>query len=58
MKDLSDNLKMNIIAHEIAHFVLGHHLNPKGKKSEEEADDLIAKWGFDRCYGKIAEWQQ
>lgn len=55
MKKLSNKRKMNIIAHEIAHFVLKHHLKRSGRdregmKKEKEADDLIVKWGFEREY--------
>jgi len=55
MKNLSKKRKMNITAHEIAHFVLNHHLKPSGSAKEginmeKEADDLIVKWGFDREY--------
>jgi len=47
MEKMSETAKMSIIAHEIAHFVLGHQ-KPNIKVSEEEADDLITKWGFKR----------
>lgn len=55
MKKLSKKRKMNITAHEIAHFVLNHHLKTsvsrkEGIKMEKEADDLIVKWGFSREY--------
>lgn len=55
MKKLSKKRKMNIIAHEIAHFVLKHHLKTsvtakEGINMEKEADDLIVKWGFDRTH--------
>ena len=33
--------KMAIIAHEIAHYVLGY---TGGDKAEKEADDLMEKW--------------
>ena len=55
MKKLSKKRKMNIISHEIAHFILNHHLKicsrrKDGMKLEKEADDLIVKWGFKREY--------
>jgi len=55
MKKLSKKRKMNTTAHEIAHFVLKHHLKPSLKINEwmtheKEADDLIVKWGFEREY--------
>ena len=51
----SKSKKMDMTAHEIAHFILGHHrslISLKGvkvNKAEKEADDLIEKWGFKRC---------
>lgn len=50
--------RMDTIAHEIAHFILGHfhaggELIRKGQRErtgEREADDLTEKWGFRRCY--------
>lgn len=39
------------IAHEFAHFMLGHSHgidSKKHKKGEQAADDLAAKWGFPR----------
>jgi len=56
MKRLSKKRKMNIIAHEIAHFILHHHLDDNAEIKngivlhEKEADDLIIKWGFEREY--------
>jgi hypothetical protein len=52
---MSKSRKMDTIAHEIAHFILGHHkiLNQtKQRKSinERKADDQAEKWGFKRCY--------
>jgi hypothetical protein len=60
MKKLSKKRKMDIIAHEIAHFVLKHHLktsvrSKEGMKMEKEADDLIVKWGFDRGNIKVTK---
>jgi len=48
-------VKMSTIAHEIAHFILGHHKVDLAKRksheeSEKEADDLIEKWGFKKTY--------
>ena len=37
------------VAHEIAHFILGHKFSG-GREKEKEADDLIEKWGFKRAY--------
>ncbi len=52
---MSKSRKMDTIAHEIAHFILGHHenLNPTEKRkniNERKADDQAEKWGFKRCY--------
>jgi hypothetical protein len=41
--------EMDVIAHEIAHFVLGHKTGG-GSNREREADDLCEKWGFNRCW--------
>jgi hypothetical protein len=48
MEGKSEREKMAIIAHEIAHYVLGCS---GGDKAEKEADDLIEKWGFPSTYG-------
>ena len=49
--------KMDTVAHEIAHFILGDGLgfypepkHSKGYNKEKAADDLSVKWGFKRCY--------
>lgn len=53
--------KMNTVAHEIAHFILGDGLgfypepkHPKGYNAEKAADDLAEKWGFGRSYKSYA----
>jgi len=50
MSDKEDNAIQALIAHEIAHFHLGH-TEPKPNKlpieEEYDADDLVKKWGFD-----------
>jgi len=51
MENEPEDVKMSTIAHEIAHFILGHHKPyTKKQKAEKEADDLIVKWGFKRVY--------
>jgi hypothetical protein len=53
MREKSETEKMSIIAHEIAHFILGHKeiCSPEeNTQQEKEADDLIEKWGFKRAY--------
>lgn len=42
---------MTTIAHEIAHFILGHSpASPIEGNDDKEADDLCEKWGFGRAY--------
>lgn len=41
---------MSAVAHEIAHFILGHHGLTSDQKAERKADNLIEKWGFKRVY--------
>jgi hypothetical protein len=40
--------KMYVVAHEIAHYILGHHFDnfTKGQDIEQEADNLAEQWGF------------
>ncbi len=52
---MSKSRKMDTIAHEIAHFILGHHkvrnlTNQRKIINEKKADDQAEKWGFKRCY--------
>ena len=54
-KRIIKSRKMDTIAHEIAHFILGHHkvrnLTKQRKIiNERKADDQAEKWGFKRCY--------
>ncbi|MFQ5788341.1 MAG: ImmA/IrrE family metallo-endopeptidase [Thermodesulfobacteriota bacterium] len=44
--------KMDVTAHEIAHFILGHHLKKNTNRGiiEREAEELAEKWGFRRGY--------
>jgi len=53
MNKKSKRYQMSTIAHEIAHYVLGH-FNKGGTshsgKDEKGTDDLIEKWGFARSY--------
>ena len=53
MEGKSEREKMAIIAHEIAHYVLGHHkpFCSGGDKAEKEADDLIEKWDLPPAHG-------
>jgi hypothetical protein len=54
-KRMSKSRKMDTIAHEIAHFILGHHkvrnlTNQRKIINERKADDQAEKWGFKRCH--------
>lgn len=53
MKKQSKSKKMSTVAHEIAHFILGHD-KPTDisyfKVQEKKADDLVVRWGFKRAY--------
>lgn len=58
MEQISKGIKMDVIAHEIAHFVLEHYkYHPKSLeehlKQEKEADDLIVQWGFNRSNEEV-----
>ncbi len=49
----SKTFKMDVIAHEIAHFTLCHHKTvaknlDEHLRREKEADDLIVQWRFNR----------
>ena len=51
----TDKNLTNVVAHECAHVVLGHHENPatdSPRAREQEADDRSASWGFRRTYTK------
>lgn len=48
LKKYDDDVAMAIIAHELAHHYLDHHLDftSDGLEKEYEADELARKWGF------------
>jgi hypothetical protein len=48
MEKETEEYKMTVVAHEIAHFILDHHHG--GDEIEEQTDDLCEKWGFGRAY--------
>jgi len=59
-KDDTDAVKVNAIAHEIAHFYLGHldrrenmNADTPERIEERQADDLAEKWGFERSYKNV-----
>ncbi len=42
-----DDVAMAIIAHELAHYYLGHHIKSgREAENEKDADDLAKQWGF------------
>ena len=47
LKILGDERAMALIAHELAHYHLGHHVNWKySPEKQMEADELARSWGF------------
>jgi hypothetical protein len=48
MRGMPEEEVMSVIAHEIAHFILGHFedYHKPWENREKEADNLIEKWGF------------
>jgi len=50
---------MDTVAHEIAHFILGHVILHDDFLCERKADDLSESWGFKRAYDSyehIEKW--
>ena len=55
----SEDCKMDFIAHEIAHFILGHHKSMTyDPLAERKADDLVEKWGFNRVYNDYEQFER
>ncbi len=55
----SENCKKDFIAHEIAHFILGHHKSMTyDPLAERKADDLVEKWGFNRVYNDYEQFER
>ena len=52
-----DETKMDTIAHEIGHYILGHADGGKDLKEERAADDLAEKWGFGRSYKAYKQFE-
>lgn len=47
----TDDDLMDTVAHEIAHYILGHaDMSFSNLDGERQADDLSEKWGFKRVY--------
>lgn len=57
IEDVTDEELRDILAHEIAHLMLGHQVSigfsSEGEEQcrEIEADTLSVSWGFSPCYG-------
>ena len=45
----------DIVAHECAHYLLGHYKVRSTRETEKQADDLIEGWGFQRLYPELVE---
>jgi len=59
MERESESCKMDFIAHEVAHFVLGHHKSMVyDPLDERKADDLVEKWGFNRVYNDYEQFEK
>ncbi len=58
MRDLSN--QKDIIAHEIAHFILNHYKmeNQGSPSNEKDADDLSESWGFNRVHENNTQFQK
>jgi hypothetical protein len=56
------DITVAIVAHELAHLVLGHNMYPKAQEAvaqEDAAWELIRKWGFEREEKKnSARWKR
>jgi hypothetical protein len=53
---LSDEAKMAIIGHELAHAWLNEHVRPeKSIQREEDADDLAKRWGLGAEFDALDE---
>lgn len=50
--------KRSCVAHEMAHFMLGHHNLSYDPKKERKADDLTEKWGFKRAYKSYKQFER
>jgi len=57
MREETDSSKMDTIAHEIAHFILGDGGYTTDCYVERKADDLVEKWGFKRVYTSYEQFE-
>ena len=56
--EMKKGRELDIIAHEIAHFILGHHKSQNNPSNEREADDLTEEWGFKRAYKDYKQFER
>jgi len=59
-KHVKNSEKMDLVAHEIAHFILDHHKldNRSNPDNEKAADDLAEKWDFKRSYKSNSQFKR
>jgi hypothetical protein len=50
--------KKSVIAHEMAHFILGYHKLSSDPEAERKADDLTEKWGFKKVYASYEKFEK
>lgn len=53
----SKEYRKSTVAHEIAHFILGHLNMADDPKKERKADDLTEEWGFKRAYKSYEQFE-
>jgi hypothetical protein len=54
----SERSKVDLVAHEVAHYVLdASGINEGGEAAERAADDLCEKWGLRRAYKDYGRFQ-
>ena len=47
LQKYDDQIAMAIIAHELAHYHMGHYKDRKGSQEKEiESDEFVKSWGF------------
>ncbi|MBM3187534.1 MAG: hypothetical protein FJZ90_02305 [Chloroflexi bacterium] len=58
-EDKASDHVVAVVAHELAHIVLGHYLIPEYEQEQEEAVfQLICRWGFESEAKKLRRWQR
>jgi hypothetical protein len=53
----SSEYRQSVIAHEIAHFILGHIDTSSDLGIERQADDQAERWGFKRAYQSYEKFE-